>query len=1004
MTVVEETPDQQAGARAPALPTMPRDAAPADVVDAVRLLLQEITGRWLPRSESVSLPGGLTDLATTARVPTSVPYQLASLVIDLPLACASDPWSVAVLRAWVSPATLERLRVVPLHFDGVAVHYATADVPTPGQAAAVAEAFGLRSARPLLCTPESIGAWSLPTDPSRREARPAIDTALTASPAWMASLRKLPLPGSLVAPLGARVGIGASTAVVAGDLRATDLLVPLVGTLTGLPVAHADVPADVAAWLADCTDSPSEPTPAQLVEQLRCVPAGVRGLGWHAALSGLRGDQRVRIAGWALGAPWLSAEVAALVAAHRSEHVALTDPDWAVWPPHDNVGRTVIGIPPICSQPDPAREAYAAALLTRPVADCLPPDRVAEAMCRVREGVALDQALTEVAPEIGVSALLAEHVGLPTVDLDPRPRVEVGVDALGRTCRKAGWDDPVSSVEHSVLSEPDVVPVRHDPDGALLVAVADPLSPGLAERLAEHAARPVRIAVAARAEIDRARRRLLARRSLVESTLRSDLSSPHWDRVALHSAQWKVPPAQAILDLGLDVEIRHPGPQQALAPERVLRRPEDSAHQVLTPGQKAVLAMVGVIVGAALTLAPWLTLSALTTSATALLLAAGSYRIWEGARCRLRPAPRSGGLPEDPDQPPVMTVLIPLRRGEKVSPGLVARWCDYDYPADRLDVKLLVDSTEATTRAELEKIPLPSCAEMLVVPPSGPGGRFKAANVGLLHARGKYVALQDPGVRGQRTLLRQAAHAFRASAHDVVALQGGLRQRNGAPGPIGRLFAATYAITFGGLFALCRGRQPIPLGPTSTFFVTDWLRTAGGWDPHNRAAQADLGVRIRRLGGQVAALDGVVDHVVETDLRGWLRRSVRCIAGYTQTYLVHMRRPRQLRADLGLAGFIGFQCAVAGTLLAAVVQPILWTLIGLWALGLASWVPHLIPGPTHLGVSVLALSTGLFALAHLATRCRSDTAGWKLLLSPWYWSLRSAMIWRTMRHPVSRGR
>ena len=164
-------------------------------------------------------------------------------------------------------------------------------------------------------------------------------------------------------------------------------------------------------------------------------------------------------------------------------------------------------------------------------------------------------------------------------------------------------------------------------------------------------------------------------------------------------------------------------------------------------------------------------------------------------------------------------------------------------------------------------------------------------------------------------------------------------------------------MTFGGLFALCNGRQPIPLGPTSTFFVTDWLRTAGGWDPHNRTAQADLGVRIRRLGGRVAALDGIADHVVETDVRGWLRRCLRCVAGYTQTYLVHMRRPRQLREELGLRGFVGFQCAVAGTALAFVVYPILWSLVALWSLGLADWVPRMIPGPMHVGVSVLAAST-----------------------------------------------
>jgi hypothetical protein len=86
--------------------------------------------------------------------------------------------------------------------------------------------------------------------------------------------------------------------------------------------------------------------------------------------------------------------------------------------------------------------------------------------------------------------------------------------------------------------------------------------------------------------------------------------------------------------------------------------------------------------------------------------------------------------------------------------------------------------------------------------------------------------------------------------------------------------------------------------------------------------------------------------------------------------------------------------------LAAVALPVLWILIGLWSLGFAGWVPQLIPGPMNVAVSVLAAGTGLFALAHLVTRRSADGAGWRLLLSPWYWSLRWAMLWRAMRRPA----
>lgn len=995
MTVVEHLPYLMAEAD---LPVLSREAEPPVVVEAVRVLLQEMVGRTLSPSQSVSLPGGLSEVAAAARVPTAVPYQLAALVLGIPLAHADDPWAVAALRDWMPATCLERLRVVPLHFDGDAIHYATPDVPTAEQAERVAEVFGVRAARSLLCTPESIGVWSLPPDPSRRPARRVLETGPTGGAVWMAALRRLPLPDSLLGPLAAKVALTGSTAVVAGDPRAMDTLDPLVARLTGLPVAHAEVPLEVYQWFAAGSQTLPPPSPTELVEQVRTLSAVHRGQGWHAALSGLTGDQRVRVAAWALNRPWLSAEVA-VVAAARWPRVArelLVEPECAAGPMGlEQAGErrmVVVGVSPTAGGSALAQGAYAMALLCTPLAEVLPAELAATAMSRVQAGVALDEALTEIAPDLSACALLAEYAGLPTLDLDPQPRTEVGIDALGRTCHTADWDDPVHVEWHAVLAEPDVVPVGNDPDGALLVAVCDPLAPGLPQRLGDLAAERVRVAVAPRDQVHRARTRLLARCSREAGAQRSGLSPAQRDRARLHSAQWNVSPAQAVLDLDLVAE-----PTAGLPPDRVVRRPEDSAHQFLTSGQMIVLAGIAAAGGAAMAYAPRHSAATLVLFVLAALVLVGAARTGEALRIRRARTLRPLEIVDESAETPVVTVLVPLDAGV---PADLAHLANFDYPADRLDVLLLVEHEDTRTRAALAAATLPSFAQVLEVPPSEVSGRFKACNYGLLHARGRYVVLHDPAARPEPGLLRRAVRVFRRGPSDVVCLQAGLHHRNGAAGPFGRLLAAGYALTFGAMPALCSGRRPIPLGPTSAFFVTDWLRTAGGWDPHNRTAQADLGVRIRRLGGRVGVLEGVTDHPLESDVRGWVRRCTRCVAGYLQTYLVHMRQPRQLFDELGLRGFIGFQCAIAGTALAFVAFPVLWLLVALWALDIAAWVPGLLPGPPAVAPGLLVIAGGLFVLANvLAYPVR---AGCRLLLSPWYWSVRSALVVRRLKNLQTR--
>src|SRR6185503_4649385 len=91
--------------------------------------------------------------------------------------------------------------------------------------------------------------------------------------------------------------------------------------------------------------------------------------------------------------------------------------------------------------------------------------------------------------------------------------------------------------------------------------------------------------------------------------------------------------------------------------------------------------------------------------------------------------------------------------------------------------------------------------------------------------------------------------------------------------PLTRLFAAEYAGLFDvflpGLAAL---RQPLPLGGSSNHFRTSVLRRVGAWDPYNVTEDADLGMRLARLGYRTAVIRSTTYEEAPARFRPWLRQ------------------------------------------------------------------------------------------------------------------------------------
>ena len=174
------------------------------------------------------------------------------------------------------------------------------------------------------------------------------------------------------------------------------------------------------------------------------------------------------------------------------------------------------------------------------------------------------------------------------------------------------------------------------------------------------------------------------------------------------------------------------------------------------------------------------------------------------------------------------TILVPAFGEANVIADLIGHLSAVDYPADRLEVILLLEEVDRETIDAALHAGLPGFVRIVVVPDGQPRTKPKACNVGLQFARGEFLVIFDAKDRPDPDQLRRAAAAFAAAGPDLVCLQARLNYHNASENLLTRFFTLEYSHWFDlmleGLVAL---RLPIPLGGTSNHFRTDALRELG---------------------------------------------------------------------------------------------------------------------------------------------------------------------------------
>jgi glycosyltransferase XagB len=344
-----------------------------------------------------------------------------------------------------------------------------------------------------------------------------------------------------------------------------------------------------------------------------------------------------------------------------------------------------------------------------------------------------------------------------------------------------------------------------------------------------------------------------------------------------------------------------------------------------------------------------------------------------------RPAP---AVPRASDNDlPTLSVLVPLYREADVVPQLIAAISRLDYPRHLLDVKLLVEADDPETIAAVLAQSVPTCFEVIPVPPGLPRTKPKALNYALAFARGEFVAIFDAEDAPSPDQARAAMAAFREGPDNLAVVQAPLQVHNGGDSWIARQFALEYAIHFRvWLPLLAQLKLPIPLGGTSNYFRSSMLQRVGGWDAWNVTEDADIGIRLARFGYVAGMIPPATLEEAPTRWRPWRSQRTRWIKGHLQTWLVLNRHPLRVMRDMGVLRYMSTHVTLGGGILAALLHgPLyLWIAASVFAFGnIEAW--HWI---------MFGLGYFSAVAAALASRSKHATLG-IVATMPFYWPLQS---------------
>lgn len=275
---------------------------------------------------------------------------------------------------------------------------------------------------------------------------------------------------------------------------------------------------------------------------------------------------------------------------------------------------------------------------------------------------------------------------------------------------------------------------------------------------------------------------------------------------------------------------------------------------------------------------------------------------------------------------PVVSIMVPLFKEREVASQLITRLKRLNYPKELLDICLVVEADDETTRDALSRTHLPQWVRVIKVPTGTVRTKPRAMNFALDFCRGSIIGVYDAEDAPHPDQIHQIVRRFHERGPQVACLQGILDYYNPRTNWLSRCFTVEYATWFRVFLpGLERLGFAVPLGGTTLFFRRKPLEELGGWDAHNVTEDADLGIRLARHGYRTEIVHTVTEEEANCRFVPWIKQRSRWLKGFAITWAVHMRSPLKLLKDLGFKKFLGVQILFLGTLSQFLLAPFLWS-------------------------------------------------------------------------------
>jgi cellulose synthase/poly-beta-1,6-N-acetylglucosamine synthase-like glycosyltransferase len=366
----------------------------------------------------------------------------------------------------------------------------------------------------------------------------------------------------------------------------------------------------------------------------------------------------------------------------------------------------------------------------------------------------------------------------------------------------------------------------------------------------------------------------------------------------------------------------------------------------------------------------------------------------------------SSRAPRDFEPPRLsFTVLLPARHEEAVIQDTLQRVVDLAYPAELVQVLIVIESqdfgTIAAVQTKLASLRAQGVnhAELLTFD-DPPINKPHGLNVGLEHATGDIVTIFDAEDEPHPDIL-QVVNTI-VSREQSPVIQCGVQLMNYADRWFSSLNVLEYFFWFKSRMHYHAALGMVPLGGNTVFVRRELLQSVGGWDQTCLTEDADLGIRLSSMGIPIRVVyedSHVTREETPPTVEQFVKQRTRWNQGFLQVLLkrdwLHLPTVAQRMMALYTLGFPMFQA-----LMLLYVPISIWSIFDAKVNVLVAMISML---PLYmLGIQLAISAVGLYEF----TSIHGLRASWSSLIQlfaaymPYQWMLGYAAfraVWRQLR-------